>query len=109
MQRRNKKAEKQAKLARARTPSRGEFDYLLVEYLKRASNETSFLLLIITSLLFFVLINLFPASLTSVGQNVETIRLVFVILILGGFAMFGKATLEKRDIEKKLLQITRAE
>jgi uncharacterized membrane protein len=81
-----------------------KYEYLLVEYLKELSNEITYLLLVVCSLFFFVLIGLFPQA---VGENIDLVRTVFILLIVGGFALFGMSTIAKRKIEKKFELIFR--
>lgn len=86
-----------------------KYEYLLVEYVKEISNEVTYLLLIVTSLFLYILMDLFPGrigeSQTAVrllGLNsVDMLRLVFILLIVGGFILFGLSNYTKRNIEKK--------
>lgn len=79
------------------------YEYLLVEYLKEISNEMTYLLLIATSLFLFVLIDIVPGLTAS--QGYLTVKIVFVILIVGGFGMFGLSNITKRRIEKRFEKI----
>jgi len=78
------------------------YEYLLVEYLKEISNEITYLILIISSLFLFVLIDIIPnfSTETPLG-GYESIKLVFILIIIGGFALFGVSGITKRRIEKK--------
>ena len=72
------------------------YEYLLVEYLKEISNEMTYLLLVIASLFLFIMIDFLPTT-----ENFESLRLVFIVLIIGGFALFGLSNVTKRKIEKR--------
>jgi len=74
------------------------YEYLLVEYLKEISNEITYLLLMILSLFLYLMIEFLqlPKSVDT-----EVIKLVFIILVLGGFGLFGLSSFTKRKIEKK--------
>ena len=74
------------------------YEYLLVEYLKEISNEITYLLLMIVSLFFYLMIEFLKLPDTT---NVNVIKLVFIILILGGFGFFGLSSYTKKKIEKK--------
>lgn len=84
------------------------YNYLLVEYLKEMSNETTYLLLIITSLLLYILVSLFEDRMASSTIGIlgitspNLLRIVFILLMLGGFILFTITSFSKRDIEKQL-------
>ncbi len=75
-----------------------EYEYLLVEYLKEMSNEITYLILIVASLFMYVLLDLLPLS---TNPDYEIIRGVFILMIIGGFGLFGLSNMTKRKIEKK--------
>lgn len=78
------------------------YEYLLVEYLKEISNELTYLVLIVCALFLFVLIDIMPSFVPSADAgDYGMIRLVFILLIVGGFALFGVSNITKRKIEKK--------
>jgi uncharacterized membrane protein len=79
-----------------------KYEYLLVEYIKHISNEITYLLLIMASLFLFVLIDISPQLLHT---NTELLRIIFVVLIVGGFALFGISSVTKRKIERKFEDI----
>ncbi|MBI4214424.1 hypothetical protein HY546_00350 [archaeon] len=79
------------------------YEYLLVEYIKEISNELTYLLLITTSLFLFVLIDIIPGL--SATEGYLTVKVVFVILIAGGFGMFGLSNITKRRIEKRFEKV----
>lgn len=74
------------------------YEYLLVEYIKEISNEMTYLVMVVTSLFLFVMLDAFP--LVEV-ENLNVIKIIFVLLIVGGFALFGLSNITKRKIEKK--------
>lgn len=74
------------------------YEYLLVEYIKEISNEMTYLVLIVVSLFLFVMSDVFPLV---EPQHFNIIRLIFVLLIVGGFALFGMSNITKRRIERK--------
>ena len=78
------------------------YEYLLVEYLKEISNEMTYLVLVICSLFFYVLLDILP---TATIQDYEIFRILFVLLIIGGFALFGLSNITKRKIEKRFERI----
>jgi uncharacterized membrane protein len=80
------------------------YEYLLVEYLKEISNEMTYLVLMICSLFLFVLIDLIPA--TTI-ENPTIVKMVFVVLICGGFALYGLSSVTKRRIEQKFERMFR--
>lgn len=75
------------------------YEYLLVEYLKEISNEMTYLVLVVSSLFLFVLLDVLPLGVPPEQFNV--VRLVFILFIVGGFALFGLSNITKRKIEKK--------
>ena len=78
------------------------YEYLLVEYIKEISNELTYLVLIVCALFLFVLIDIIPTFIpTPSAETYNLIRLIFILLIVGGFALFGVANITKRKIEKK--------
>jgi len=79
-----------------------KYEYLLVEYIKEISNETTYLLLIIATLFLFVLLGVSPEFSSA---DYGMIRTIFAILILGGFALFGISSMVKRKIEKRFEKI----
>lgn len=81
------------------------YEYLLVEYLKEISAEITYLLLIICSLFLFVLIDLLPGAQQMEGYYF--IKIVFILLIIGGFGLFGLSNVTKRRIERKFEQLLR--
>lgn len=90
-----------------------KYEYLLVEYVKEISNEVTYLLLIVTSLFLYILVDLFPDKMgeaqtvvRSLGlSSVDMLRLVFILLIIGGFILFGLSNYTKRNIEGKFEDI----
>ena len=74
------------------------YEYLLVEYIKEISNEMTYLIMIVTSLFLFVMLDVFPLV---EEENLNVIKIIFVLLIIGGFALFGLSNITKRNIEKK--------
>jgi len=74
------------------------YEYLLVEYLKEISNEMTYLLLMIVSLFLYLIIEFIQLPSTV---DTEAVKLVFIILTLGGFGLFGLSSFTKRKIEKK--------
>lgn len=74
------------------------YEYLLIEYIKEISNEMTYLVLIVVSLFLFVMSDIFPLV---EPQHFNIIRLIFVLLIVGGFALFGMSNITKRRIERK--------
>ncbi|NYZ79781.1 hypothetical protein H0N95_00855 [Candidatus Micrarchaeota archaeon] len=79
-----------------------KYEYLLVEYLKEISNEITYLVLVVCSLFLYVMLDLLPAANTP---NYEVIRIIFILLIIGGFGLFGMSNITKRRIEKRFEQI----
>jgi len=79
-----------------------KYEYLLVEYIKHISNELTYLLLIMASLFLFVLLDISPEL---VHTNTDMLRIIFVVLIVGGFALFGVSSMTKRKIERKFEDI----
>ena len=75
------------------------YEYLLVEYLKEMSSEITYLLLIICSLFLFVLIDIVPGA--ALNEDYVFIKAIFVLLICGGFALFGLSAMTKRRIERR--------
>ena len=74
------------------------YEYLLVEYLKEMSNEITYLLLVVSCLFLYLLIDFLPST-YSFDQQV--LKAVFIVLILGGFGLFGLSNATKRKIEEK--------
>jgi len=74
------------------------YEYLLVEYLKEMSNEITYLVLIVASLFMYVLLDLLQLS---AQPDYEIIRSIFILMIIGGFGLFGLSSMTKRKIEKK--------
>jgi len=87
----------------------GKYQYLLVEYMKEISNEITYLLLVIVSLFLYILINLFKDIATiEAGEefllgltSVELLRIIFIILMIGGFALFTLSNITKKKIEER--------
>ena len=79
-----------------------KYEYLLVEYIKHISNELTYLLLIMASLFLFVLLDISPEL---INTNTDMLRIIFVVLIVGGFALFGVSSMTKRKIEKQFERI----
>jgi uncharacterized membrane protein len=77
------------------------YEYLLIEYLKEMSHEMTYLVLIMGALFFYVLIDLFPTTI----QSPFAMRIVFAVLICGGFVLFGLSSMTKRRIERKFERI----
>lgn len=75
------------------------YEYLLVEYIKEISNEMTYLVLIITSLFLFVMMDSFSLGVEAADFGV--VKLIFILMIVGGFALFGLSNITKRTIEKK--------
>ncbi len=75
------------------------YEYLLVEYIKEISNEMTYLVLIITSLFLFVMMD--TLSLGIEPEKFGVVKLIFILMIIGGFALFGLSNITKRNIEKK--------
>jgi len=78
------------------------YEYLLVEYLKEISNEITYLLLMIVSLFLYLMIEFIQLPNTV---DTQIVKLVFIILTLGGFGLFGLSSFTKRKIEKKFEHI----
>lgn len=86
-----------------------EYEYLLVEYMKEISNEMTYLLLTIVSLFLFIVVNLFQdlvAIETSeeflLGlSSVQMLRIVFILLMIGGFILFTLSNITKKNIEDR--------
>ena len=74
------------------------YEYLLVEYLKEISNEITYLLLMIVSLFLYLMIEFIQLPDTV---DTQLVKLVFIILTIGGFGLFGLSSFTKRKIEKK--------
>lgn len=93
------------KRRRARTSLKSEikqverYEYLLVEYLKEMSSEIIYVLLIMGSLFLFVIIDLLPGAATN--ENYLFVKAIFVLLMCGGFALFGLSAITKRRIERR--------
>jgi len=82
------------------------FEYLLVEYLKEISNEMTYLVLVVAALFLFVIIDIVPSVIpTPITDSYQMIKLVFVLLVVGGFALFGLSNITKRRIEKRFAKI----
>ncbi|MFW5902640.1 MAG: hypothetical protein ACOCTT_02010 [archaeon] len=91
----------------------GKYEYLLVEYMKEISNEITYLLLVIVSLFLYILINLFK-DVVAVDieeefllglTSIELLRIIFVILMIGGFVLFTLSNITKKNIEEKFEKI----
>ncbi len=82
------------------------FNYLLVQYLKEMSNELTYLLLVVAALFLFMIIDVIP-DITGEPMiaSYAAIRAVFIILVVGGFFMFGISNATKRRIERQMLRI----
>lgn len=74
------------------------YEYLLVEYLKEISNEMTYLITMVVSLFLYVILDFLPLT---EGVDYSLLRLIFVLLIVGGFGLFGLSNITKRRIEKK--------
>ncbi|MEM0372678.1 MAG: hypothetical protein QXO69_02450 [archaeon] len=79
-----------------------KYEYLLVEYLKEISNEITYLVLIVCSLFLYVMLDLLPAADTA---SYEIVRIIFILLIIGGFGLFGMSNITKRRIERRFEQM----
>lgn len=100
---------KKAKPQKKRTISRNDriveeikqvetYEYLLVEYLKEISNEMTYLITMIVSLFLYIMLDFLPLT-----ENVDysMLRLILVLLIVGGFGLFGLSNITKRRIERR--------
>ncbi len=89
------------------------YEYLTVEYLKEISNEVTYLLLTIVSLFLYILVNLFEGTITGEPETEfimgmapgQMIRIIFLILMIGGFLLFSLSNITKRKIEKEFNEI----
>jgi len=90
-----------------------KYEYLLVEYMKEISNEITYLLLTIVSLFLYLVVNLFqdlvatevPEEFILGLTSVEMLRIVFILLMVGGFILFTLSSITKKNIEKKFDEI----
>lgn len=80
-----------------------KYEYLLVEYIKEISNEMTYLVLIVASLFFYVLLDFFP-TIEDAGMA-SILKIIFVLIIIGGFGFFGMSNITKRRIEKQFEKI----
>jgi len=80
--------------------------YLMLEYLKEMSNEITYLVLVVAALFLFMLVDIIP-DLTGQAPiaGYTAIRTIFVLLVIGGFALFGVSNITKRKIEKRFAEI----
>ncbi len=78
------------------------YEYLLVEYLKEMSNEMAYLLMATIALFLFVLMDV---SADLAVYNLDIIKLVLVVWMVGSIAMFSLSSLVKWNIEKKFKKI----
>ena len=74
------------------------YEYLLVEYLKEISNEMTYLITMVVSLFLYIMLDLLPLT-ESVDYGM--LRLILVLLIVGGFGLFGLSNITKRRIERR--------
>ena len=91
----------------AKKPNRGveeieKYEYLMVEYIKQISNEILYLLLILTALSLYMLLGV---SSQFASQDYDILRIVFLVLAAGGFALFVVSSTMKRKIEAKFEKI----
>ena len=75
-----------------------KYEFLLIEYLKEMSNELTYLLIIACSIFLFLMIDMLPAAQTG---EFETLKTIFIIIILGCFGLFGFSAVTKRKIEER--------
>lgn len=88
------------------------YEYLLVEYVKQVSNESTYLVAVVTTLFLYMLTNLFSDKLIS-GKatqimgltSVGLLKIVLVIIMLGGFTLFALSNYRKRKIEKRFEEV----
>ncbi|MEM4221841.1 MAG: hypothetical protein QW097_00200 [archaeon] len=85
------------KIKRIETEKTYSKDYWLLEYLKEISNELTYLILIVASIFIYLMIDLLPA----VPGSTDNLKLLFLILTLGGFGLFALSNITKTKIEKK--------
>ena len=104
---------KKAKPQKKRTSSRKDriveeikqvetYEYLLVEYLKEISNEMTYLITMVVSLFLYVMLDLLPLT---ESVDYAMLRLILVLLIVGGFGLFGLSNITKRRIERRFERI----
>ena len=79
-----------------------KYEYLLVEYIKEISNGMTCLVMIVTTLFLFVLLDLSPQFASS---DYDVLRLALILAMIGGLALFGISSLVKRKLEKKFQKI----
>jgi len=79
-----------------------KYEYLLVEYIKEISNGMTCLVMIVTTLFLFVLLDLSPQF---ASPDYDFVRLALILAMIGGLALFGISSLVKRKLEKKFKKI----
>ncbi len=82
------------------------FNYLLVQYLKEMSNELTYLLLVVAALFLFMILDVLPEITGRPPiESYSAVRTVFIILVVGGFFLFGISNATKKRIEKQMIRI----
>ncbi len=79
-----------------------KYEYLLVEYIKEISNGMTCLVMIVTTLFLFVLLDLSPQF---AATDYDVLRLALILAMIGGLALFGISSLVKRKLEMKFKKI----
>jgi len=79
-----------------------KYEYLLVEYIKEISSSMTCLVLIVTTLFLFVLLDLSPQFASS---TYDPLRIALLLAMIGGLALFALSSLIKRKIEKKFKKV----
>ena len=74
------------------------YEYYLIEYLKEMSNEITYLLVVVCALFLFILTDFMPSAQM---EAFSFLRTIFIVIIIGCFALFGLSAVTKRRIEKK--------
>ena|SRR3989344_901337 len=82
-----------------------KYEYLLVEYLKEISHEVTYLTMSVVALFLFIFVDSPFFSTAASFTHIELLRTIFVLVMIGSFAMFGIASIKKRNIEKKFAWI----
>lgn len=81
------------------------YEYLLVEYLKEISNEITYLVLVVCSLFLYIMLDYLSSVSPVSSSSYDMIRVIFILLIIGGFGLFGMSNITKRRIERKFEQM----
>ncbi len=90
-----------------------KYEYLLVEYVKEISSEVTYLMLVVTSLFLYILTDLFPdkmgqgvTAIRVIGlSSLDMLRIIFILVMIGGFILFGLSNITKKKIEDKFEKI----